>query len=459
MISILIILFVVGYFAITLEHPLKLDKAVPALLMGTGMWALLSVGFNFGWLDVINYTGDVFSLTDGYNEEQAYGFKKNLMHHFSKIGEILFFLIGAMTIVEIVDLHRGFGIIKKVIHPKSKERLLWVFGILAFILSAIIDNLTATIILMTLLRKILARHQYRVWYAAMIIIAANAGGAWSPIGDVTTTMLWIGGKVTAVGLSEYLIIPSLVCFVVPFFIASKLKPFKGKAIRKELIIDEDTERLLSSKAMLYVGLGAIAFVPIFKGITGLPPYLGMMFSLGIVWLVSEYIKPEKNLPSNQKNRYSTHKALSKIEFSSILFFLGILLAVAALESLVYGSIGNIQVGTLRYAAESISNAIPNMDVVVILLGMLSALIDNVPMVAAAMGMYTFEVDSPIWHFIAYSAGTGGSLLVIGSAAGVAAMGMEKIDFVWYLKKISWLALIGFLAGAGVFVIIEKYFYF
>lgn len=458
MTAILILLFVIGYLAITLEHPLRLDKAVPALLMGTLMWAFLSVGFNAGWFDVIDYTGQVFSLSSGYDEAEAYGFKKNLMHHFSKIGEILFFLIGAMTIVEIIDLHRGFGIIKKVIKPKSKQRLLWIFGILAFILSAIIDNLTATIILITLLRKILVRQQYRVWYAAMIIIAANAGGAWSPIGDVTTTMLWIGGKVTAVGLSEYVILPSLVCFIVPFFIASKLKPFRGKAIRKELIIDEDTERLLSSKTMLYVGLGAIAFVPIFKGATGLPPYLGMMFSLGAVWLISEYVKPEKNLPDSQKNRYSTHKALSKIEFSSILFFLGILLAVAALESLVYGSIGGTSVGTLRYASESISNTIPNMDVVVILLGMLSAVIDNVPMVAAAMGMYTYEVDSPIWHFIAYSAGTGGSLLVIGSAAGVAAMGMEKIDFVWYLKKITWLALMGFLAGAGVFVLIEMYLY-
>jgi Na+/H+ antiporter NhaD/arsenite permease-like protein len=455
----LILIFVIGYAAITLEHPLKLDKAVPALLMGTLMWALLSFGFNAGWFDVINYQGEVFSRPNGLeNEIQSYGFKKNLMHHFSKIGEILFFLLGAMTIVEIIDLHRGFGIIKKVIKPKSKIRLLWILGILAFILSAIIDNLTATIILITLLRKILAKHQYRVWYAAMLIIAANAGGAWSPIGDVTTTMLWIGGKVTAVGLSEYLIIPSLVCFIVPFFVASKLKPFRGKAIRKELIVDEEVERLLSSKIMLYVGLGAIAFVPIFKGITGLPPYLGMMFSLGAVWLVSEYVKPEKDLPATEKSRYSTNKALSKIEFSSILFFLGILLAVAALESLVYGSINGIDVGTLRYAAESISNTIPNMDVVVILLGMLSALIDNVPMVAAAMGMYTYEIDHPIWHFIAYSAGTGGSLLIIGSAAGVAAMGIEKIDFIWYFKKIAWLALVGFLAGAGVFVIIEKFFY-
>ncbi|SDZ75777.1 sodium:proton antiporter NhaD [Psychroflexus halocasei] len=458
MTTILILAFVLGYLAITLEHPLKLDKAVPALLMGTFMWAVLAIGFNYGWFDIINYKGDVFSLIEGPSESDSYGFTKNLMHHFSNIGEILFFLIGAMTIVEIIDLHRGFGIIKKVIKPKSKKQLLWILGILAFFLSAVIDNLTATIILITLLRKIIVWHKYRVWYAAMIIIAANAGGAWSPIGDVTTTMLWIGNKVTAVGLSEYVIVPSIVCFVVPFLIATKMKPFRGKAMRREMITDEKTERLLSSKTMLYIGLGGIIFVPIFKAITGLPPYLGMMFSLGIVWLFSEYVKPVKNLPKDQKHLYSTNRALSKIEFSSILFFLGILLAVAALESTVYGSISGIEVGTLRYAAESISNAIPNMDAVVILLGMLSALIDNVPMVAATMGMYTFETDSPIWHFIAYSAGTGGSLLVIGSAAGVAAMGIEKIDFIWYLKKVSWLALVGFLAGAGVFMLIEKFLY-
>jgi Na+/H+ antiporter NhaD/arsenite permease-like protein len=458
MTSLLIFTFVMGYLAITLEHPLKLDKAVPALLMGTLMWALLAVGFNQGWFSIVDYHGHIFQIDQPDTDAQLYGFKANLMHHFSSIGEILFFLIGAMTIVEIIDLHRGFGIIKKVIKPKSKVKLLWILGALAFVLSAIIDNLTATIILITLLRKILVRHQYRVWYASMIIIAANAGGAWSPIGDVTTTMLWIGGKVTALGLSEYLIVPSLVCFVVPFFIATKLKPFKGKAMRKEMIIDEEAERLLSSKTMLYVGLAGIAFVPIFKGVTGLPPYLGMMFSLGVVWLVSEYVRPVKNLPKKQKHLYSTHKALSKIEFSSILFFLGILLSVAALESLVYGSVGGEEVGTLRYVAEQVSAAIPNMDVVVVLLGALSALIDNVPMVAATMGMYTFETDSPIWHFIAFSAGTGGSLLVIGSAAGVAAMGMEKIDFIWYLKKIAWLAAIGFISGALTFIFIEQFFY-
>ncbi|GGE37799.1 sodium:proton antiporter NhaD [Psychroflexus planctonicus] len=456
--TLLIVIFVVGYLSITLEHNLKLDKAVPALLMGTLMWAVLAFGFNEGWLSIVDHYGDVYNLTSGEEEEQLYGFKRNLIYHFSAAAEILFFLIGAMTIVEIIDLHRGFAIIKNMITHKNKRRLLWAMGILAFVLSAIIDNLTATIILVTLLRKILVKRSYRIWFAGMIIIAANAGGAWSPIGDVTTTMLWIGGKVTAVGLSEYLILPSLVCFVVPFFIAGYLKPFRGKAIRKELIADVEAHRLLSSKKMLWTGLAAIAFVPIFKGITGLPPYLGMMFSLGVVWMVSEYVKPEKNLPRNQKHVYSTHKALSKIEFSSILFFLGILLAVGVLESVVWGSINGEEVGALRYAAESISVAIPNMDVVVLLLGALSALIDNVPMVAATMGMYTYEIDHPIWHFIAYSAGTGGSLLVIGSAAGVAAMGMEKIDFIWYLKKIAWLALVGFLAGAGVFIIIEKFFY-
>ncbi|WP_371815912.1 sodium:proton antiporter NhaD [Flavobacterium sp. CS20] len=370
----------------------------------------------------------------------------------------MFFLIGAMTIVEIIDLHRGFGIIKKFIKAKNKKHLLWTLGSLAFILSVVIDNLTTIIILIALLRKILVRRKYRIWYASMMVIAANAGGAWSPIGDVTTTMLWIGDKVTSLGLTEYVVIPSIVCFVVPFFIATKLKPFRGYAMRKEMIIDKDAERLLSSKTMLIVGLSSIAFVPIFKAITGLPPYLGMMFSLAIVWLVSEYVKPEKNISQKDKFRYSTHKALSKIEFSSILFFLGILLAVGALETVVFGEIDGNLVGTLRYATESLSNAIPSMNIVIILLGLMSSIIDNVPLVARSMGMYNFPIDNPIWHFIAYSAGNGGSILIIGSAAGVAAMGMEKIDFIWYFKKVSWLAFLGFIAGCGVFIFIETFFY-
>jgi Na+/H+ antiporter NhaD/arsenite permease-like protein len=459
MLTLLLVIFVIGYVSITLEHNIHLDKAVPALLMATLMWAILAFGFGEGWVSVINIYGDVFNVLDPAMEpdEHKYQFKKILMHHFSKTGEILFFLIGAMTIVEIIDLHRGFGIIKKYIKAKNKKRLLWTLGSLAFVLSAIIDNLTAIIILVALLRKILVRRKYRVWYASMMIIAANAGGAWSPIGDVTTTMLWIGDKVSAIGLTEYVVIPSIVCFLVPFFIATRLKPFRGYAMRKEMIIDVETERLLSSRKMLIVGLGGIAFVPIFKVVTGLPPYLGMMFSLAVVWLVSEYVKPEKGITRQEKHRYSTHKALSKIEFSSILFFLGILMAVGALESFVL-NIDGASVGALRYAAESVSNSIPSMDVVVILLGMMSSILDNVPLVAASMGMFDYPSDSPIWHFIAYSAGTGGSLLVIGSAAGVAAMGMEKIDFIWYLKKITWLAFLGFIAGCGVFVFIEKFFY-
>lgn len=452
MISIIIVTFFLGYLLITLEHPLKLDKAVSALLMATVIWAFLSYGFHQGWLSIINSHGEIFNITGENPALQQLGFKVNLMHHFSAISEILFFLIGAMTIVEIIDIHRGFGIIKKAITTTSKVKLLWILGILAFILSAIIDNLTATIILVTLLRKLVPKRDYRVWFAAMIIIAANAGGAWSPIGDVTTTMLWINNKVTTAGLAEHVIIPAIFCFVIPFVIGSRLKAFKGQTVLKTKVIDEETERLLSSKKMLYTGLGAILFVPVFKAVTGLPPYVGMLFSLGFVWLVSEYVKPVKNFNKNDKYLYSTTKALSKIEFSSILFFLGILLAVAGLESLVVGTIGGHDAGTLLYAANFLSTIIPNMNLIVIILGVLSAVIDNVPLVAASMAMYDFPVNDYVWHFIAYCAGTGGSLLVIGSAAGVAAMGMEKIEFMWYLKNIGPLALIGFLAGAISFMV-------
>ncbi len=448
MIPLIIVTFFLGYLLITLEHPLKLDKAVSALLMATVIWAFLSFGFHQGWLSVINSHGEIFNINAENPALQQLGFKANLMHHFSAISEILFFLIGAMTIVEIIDLHRGFGIIKKAITTTNKVKLLWILGGLAFTLSAIIDNLTATIILVTLLRKLVPKRDYRVWFAAMIIIAANAGGAWSPIGDVTTTMLWINNKVTTAGLSEHVIIPAIFCFIVPFAIGSRLKAFKGETVLKTKVIDEETVRLLSSKKMLYTGLGAILFVPVFKAVTGLPPYVGMLFSLGFVWLVSEYVRPVKNFNKNDKYLYSTSKALSKIEFSSILFFLGILLAVAGLESLVVAQ----GAGALLYAANSLSTLIPNMHLVVIILGFLSAVVDNVPLVAASMAMYEFPVNDPIWHFIAYCAGTGGSLLVIGSAAGVAAMGMEKINFMWYLKNIGPLAMMGFLAGAISFML-------
>lgn len=451
--SIIILIFVIGYLSITLEHPLKLDKTVPALIMAALIWAVLAIGFHAGWFDVIDSHDNAFSFLTG-GEAAEHGFENTLLHHLGKTAEILIFLIGAMTIVEIIDLHRGFEVLKGAVKTKSKRKLLWIIGILAFILSAIIDNLTATIVLITLLRKLIVKRDERLWYAAMVVIAANAGGAWSPIGDVTTTMLWIAKNVTAAGLIEFVVIPSIVCFVIPFIIASYMPAFKGQieVLDSE---DEDAEQLLSSRTMLFLGLGMIVSVPVFKTVTHLPPYIGMMLALGVVWLVSEYIHPEEDFNKERRHLYSAHKALSRIEISSILFFLGILMAVAGLESLVYGSVGGEDVGTLRYVAEILQGAIPNQDIVVIFLGVLSAIIDNVPLVAASMGMYEAPTDAVLWHFIAYSAGTGGSMLIIGSAAGVAAMGMEKIDFIWYLKKVSWLAFIGFIAGAGVFLFIER----
>ncbi|EDM45066.1 probable Na+/H+ antiporter [unidentified eubacterium SCB49] len=452
--SIIILIFIIGYLSITLEHPLKLDKTVPALIMAALIWGLLAVGFHAGWFDVIDTHDHVFSFLSG-GEVAAEGFENGLLHHLGKTAEILIFLIGAMTIVEIIDLHRGFEVLKGAVRTKSKRRLLWIIGTLAFVLSAIIDNLTATIVLITLLRKLIYVREERLWYAAMVVIAANAGGAWSPIGDVTTTMLWIAKNVTAMGLVEYVIIPSVVCFVVPFIIASYLPAFKGN-IQVDTTEDTEAERLLSSKTMLFLGLGMIVSVPVFKTLTHLPPYIGMMLALGVVWLVSEYIHPEEDFTKEKRQKYSAHKALSRIEISSILFFLGILMAVAGLESLVFGVAENGDpVGTLRYLAEVLQQTIPNQDVVVILLGIFSAIIDNVPLVAASIGMYDAPTDSVLWHFIAYCAGTGGSMLIIGSAAGVAAMGMEKIDFIWYLKKITWLAFVGFAAGAAVFLLIER----
>lgn len=446
-----ILCFIVGYLVIVFEHPLKLDKTVPAVIMGALCWALLSIGFNSGILDIVDSHDHLFSMSGSLSEvelhHQEEGFVNALLHHLAKTAEILIFLIGAMTIVEIIDLHRGFEILKQWVITRNKTRLLWIIGILAFILSAIIDNLTATIVLVTLLRKLIPEKSDRIWYASMVVIAANAGGAWSPIGDVTTTMLWIGKKVSTGGLIFNLIVPSIVCFVIPTLIASFMKPFRGELNLESLEGKEGSNRLLSSKTMLFIGLGAIVFVPIFKTATHLPPYLGMMLSMGVVWLVSEYIHPEEDFTEERRSMYSAHHALSRIEMSSILFFLGILMAVAALETMVVGG-----VGTLRYLAQGLDSAIPNRDIVVMLLGVGSAIIDNVPLVAASMGMYDFAFDSKLWHFIAYSAGTGGSMLIIGSAAGVAAMGMERIDFIWYLKKVSWLAALGFLAGAVTFLI-------
>ncbi|MFL2589632.1 MAG: sodium:proton antiporter NhaD [Parvicellaceae bacterium] len=453
----IVIVFILGYLAITLEHSIKIDKLVPALLMMAISWALIAFGLdNFpNWFDSNNHT-----LVSGFSSlphhSELHGaskmrwFEETLLHHFGKTCEILIFLIGAMTIVEIIDHFNGFATIKRFIKTKKKNILLWIMCILAFILSAIIDNLTATIVLITILRKLIKENKDRLWFAGLIIIAANAGGAWSPIGDVTTTMLWMGKKVSTIELIRLLILPSLLCMLIPTTIASFLKPFRQEFDPPE----DDSDDNKYGSAMLYLGLSAIVFVPIFKTITHLPPYVGMMLSLAIVTLVGEILGSRKfsihNLGESTENQTETHssspifRALSKIEMPSILFFLGILMTVAALESL----------GLVFNLGKNIQESIP-INLFVILLGFGSAVIDNVPLVAASMGMFDLEIDNIVWHFIAYSAGTGGSMLIIGSAAGVVAMGMEKISFFWYLKNIAWLAAVGYLTGACSFLLFQS----
>ncbi|GGH01821.1 hypothetical protein GCM10011416_20740 [Polaribacter pacificus] len=463
--SIIISVFVIGYLAITLEHNLKIDKLIPALAMMAVCWALVALNVDQfpTWFDSAKH-----ALVDNFSslvaEDKVHILEETLLHHLGKTAEILVFLLGAMTIVEIIDYFDGFSTIKSFIKTKSKRRILWIFSFLAFILSAIIDNLTATIVLISILQKIIHKREDRIWFAGLIIVAANAGGAWSPIGDVTTTMLWIGKKVTAGKLIEYLLIPSLLCMIVPSLIASFLPAFKGN-IDTDETTDEEKPKSKYSAIMLYLGLGAIVFVPIFKTVTHLPPYVGMMLSLAVVATFAEIYSRTKfsltdfNSAESDSNAHHSpvHHSLSKIEMPSILFFLGILMAVAALESL----------GILFNFATTLKETVPMMgtelhgegvsDLVVLLLGIGSAVIDNVPLVAASLGMFSQPIDDELWHFIAFSAGTGGSMLIIGSAAGVVAMGMEKIDFFWYLKKISWLAMIGFLVGSFAFMIMRSLF--
>lgn len=461
--SLIIIVFVVGYLAITLEHNLKIDKLIPALVMMSLCWALIALGLEQfpQWFDSAKHTLlDNFGLLG--HEEKMHIMEETLLHHLGKTAEILVFLLGAMTIVEIIDYFDGFSTIKTFIKTKSKRRILWIFGFLAFFLSAIIDNLTATIVLISILQKIIPNRDTRIWYAGLIIIAANAGGAWSPIGDVTTTMLWIGNKVSTSHLFIYLFVPSLLCMLVPFFIASYLAPFKGNI---ESFDDEDKPKSNFSSTMLYLGLGGIVSVPVFKTVTHLPPYVGMMLALGVVAIFAEIYSNSKfsmtTVDSGESDAHSSHSpvhsSLSKIEMPSILFFLGILMAVAALESLgiLFGFANTLQDTMPMLGTELHHKGVS--DLVVLLLGVGSAVIDNVPLVAASLGMFSQPLDDELWHFIAYSAGTGGSMLIIGSAAGVVAMGMERIDFFWYLKKISWLALIGFLVGAIAFMFTRTIF--
>jgi Na+/H+ antiporter NhaD/arsenite permease-like protein len=447
--TIIIIVFLAGYLAITLEHNLKIDKLIPALAMMAILWAIIALAH----LPVFEVNTDLKELEPSHIDEM-------LLHHLGKTAEILVFLLGAMTIVEIIDYFDGFATIKGYIRTRKKSKLLWLFSVLAFILSAIIDNLTATIVLVTILQKVIKEREVRLWFAGMIIIAANAGGAWSPIGDVTTTMLWIGNKVSALQLIKFVLIPSIVCMVLPVLVALRYKAFKGN-IKAEL--EEERPKSPFGATMLYLGLGSIVFVPFFKTITHLPPYVGMMLSLAVVAAFAEIYTSAKFSISNVDGAESqegahhsaVHSSLSKIELPSILFFLGILLAVAALESLgmLFEFAGTLDTTMPLLGSEALGQSVS--DLVILILGVGSAIIDNVPLVAASMGMFSIPLDDSVWHFIAYSAGTGGSMLIIGSAAGVVAMGMEKIDFFWYLKKIAWLAFVGFIGGAAAFILIRN----
>lgn len=420
MILILLSIFILGYLAIVFEHNINVNKTASALLTGVLVWTTYAL-----------YSSDKELITS------------ELSHHLASVSEILFFLLGAMTIVELIDAHQGFKIITDRINSRKPVVLLWIISFLAFFLSALLDNLTTAIVMVTLLRKLVHQKDLRMVYAGVVIIAANAGGAWSPIGDVTTTMLWIGGQITAGSIITKLFLPSLVSVLMPLIILS----FSLKNQKLEEIISK-TDLSFSKKdatIILFTGVSSLVFVPIFKTITHLPPYLGILLGLGVVWVVSEMLHAEKD--DDEKKPFTVAHALSKIDTTSILFFLGILLAISALES----------THILKNLAEWMDKSIGNQDIIVITIGIASAIIDNVPLVAATMGMYdlaSFPTDHRIWEFLAYCAGTGGSLLIIGSAAGVAVMGMEKINFIWYLKKFTLITALGYFAGAGIYMLLN-----
>jgi Na+/H+ antiporter NhaD/arsenite permease-like protein len=441
----LVLIFIFGYGLIIFEHSIKLDKLIPALLMMAICWALISMNLNVinSWIDTTS--SQLISLSNWSIEEKRVLLQDTMLHHFGKTAEILFFLMGAMAIVEMIDYFEGFNAVKKIIASKNKRSLLWTIGLLTFFLSAIIDNLTTTIVIITVLRKLIPTKEDRLWYTGITIIAANAGGAWSPIGDVTTTMLWISGKVSSFKLINLLFLPSLLSLLVPLTIASFLPAFKGNLIAER----ESKEPKKYGSFMLVMGLLLIVLVPLFKTIAHLPPYIGMMLSLAIYAVIAEVVSKRKfhitfgGGTNNAISQGPTLRALQKIELPSILFFLGILMTIAALESTgIILNLGNFLNGKLP------------QELYVLLIGGLSAIIDNVPLVAASIGMFSASPDDSLWHMIAYATGTGGSMLIIGSAAGVVAMGMENISFTWYLKNITWLAAIGYLTGLGVLLLIK-----
>lgn len=435
---IMIVVFVIGYFFIAMEHSFKINKTATALLLAVAMWTL-------------------YVAIGGFNANEHH---EVLISALGDTAEILFFLLGAMTIVETIDQYGGFSIITDRITTKSKRKLLWVIGILTFFMSSVLDNLTTAIVMCALLRKLISEQHDRWFFGGVVILAANAGGAWSPIGDVTTIMLWIKGNITAVGIIKEIFLASLVCLVVPMIGISFM--LKGQVEKTPQVQTGDSVSPISklqSKIVLFIGIGFLLFTPVFKTITHLPPYMGILLGLGVLWVVTELMNARR---PEVYQRMNIGTIITRVDTPSVLFFLGILMAVSCLSS----------AGHLKLLAESLDK-LNNFYLTDIIIGLLSSVVDNVPLVAAAMGMYDIAtpdvlatapelahlaIDGAFWEFLAYCAGTGGSLLIIGSAAGVAVMGMEKIDFIWYLKHVSIWALLGYLAGAGVFVLMSMFLY-
>lgn len=414
----ILITFILGYLAITLEHNLKINKAAIALVTGVVCWTIY-----------ILYQPDKHLVTE------------QLMENLGEVAGILFFLMSAMTIVEIIDAHDGFQVITARIKTKSASKLLWVIAIITFFLSAILDNLTTTIVIVSLLRKLISDKEQRLFFVGITIIAANAGGAWSPLGDVTTTMLWIGGQITALNIIKELFMPSIFCLLIPLLLIT----FRMKGTVQPLPKDGNqlSKPAFQRNIVFLLGVGVLIFVPVFKTLTHLPPFMAILFGLGIMWIITEILHRKKN--TAEKDGLSVAHALRKIDTPSILFFLGILVSISALQA----------TGQLTQLAQWLTRTINNNTIIVTTIGLLSAVVDNVPLVAASQGMYgldQYPTDHFFWEFLAYATGTGGSALIIGSAAGVAAMGMENINFFWYLKRISWLALIGYFSGALVYLL-------
>jgi Na+/H+ antiporter NhaD/arsenite permease-like protein len=418
------IAFILGYIAIVFEKKIKINKAASAILTGVACWTLY--------------------ILSGVPEKTV---SEQLISHMGEIAGILFFLLGAMTIVELIDAHDGFAIISDRIKTNNKRKLLWLVGFITFFLSAVLDNLTTTIVMILMIRALINDEKDRWIFTGIIIIAANSGGAWSPIGDVTTSMLWIGGQITASNIIQRLILPSLVSVIIPLILATFMIKKTVPEIQERAQPKSTGISIFEKNAVLIAGILGLLSVPLFKSLTHLPPFMGMLLSLGVIWAFTEFIHRNKN--DEEKDTLSVIAALRRLNIPTILFFLGILLAVSALASS----------GLLFQWATTLSTYITNQSVLILIIGFLSSVIDNVPLVAAIQGMYSLSIyptDHYFWEFLAYAAGTGGSILIIGSAAGIAAMGMEKISFFWFLKRFSLLALLGYLGGALTYILITPY---